>query len=280
VKQVSIIGVGLIGGSLGKALVRQKRWRVVGIGRHPARLNKAKALGCAHEVTTDMARGVHRADVVVIASPVGDIVPLAKKLRPFMKPGALVMDVGSVKAPIVSALNRVFSKREGPYFVGAHPMAGSEKNGVEHARKDLFSGATCVLTPAPSTPRPALKRARHFWKSVGARLVQMTPEKHDRAVAVVSHLPHVLADALVWTAVRSVGRAAAASLAAGSFRDATRVAASDPVLWRDIFRSNAKALSAAVRLFQGTLKGFLGGSGLEARLRAARALHERIMGKE
>jgi prephenate dehydrogenase len=159
------------------------------------------------------------------------------------------MDVGSVKGPIVKALARR-SPKGGPVFIGAHPMCGSEKTGVENARKDLYKGARCVLTPAPGTPPAAVKKAEAFWRGVGAQVLRLSPEEHDRRVAVVSHLPHLLADALVLSARKEKADA----LAAGSFRDATRVADADPALWAQIFSMNRPALLRAVSLFQGHLR--------------------------
>jgi len=271
-RRAVIAGVGLMGGSLGMAL-RRRGWRVVGLGRNAARLAKARRRGAIDEGHTDPARALAGADVVVLCAPVNRLAEQARRLKPFVPPAALVMDVGSVKGDVVRVLGRVFPAG-GPAFVGAHPMTGSEKTGVENARPDLYQGAPCVVTPPPrSTPRD-VARAESFWRSIGARVVRLSPKDHDRAVAVVSHLPHLLADALMLTAGRA-GTKLLFRLAAGSFRDATRVAGADPVLWRAIFTRNDAAVRRALSDFQKALRGVSRGWPLSV-LRRARALNDQF----
>lgn len=274
--RVAIVGVGLMGGSLGMALVRSGKWRVTGVGRRPARLAAAKRRRAIHDFVTDMGR-LSDVSVAVLAAPVDEIAPLARRIRPALRPDALVTDLGSVKAPIVRALEKIFSRRDGPRFIGAHPMAGSEKTGVENARPDLYKGATCVLTPGRrATPRAAA-RAAAFWRSTGARVVRMRPEDHDRWVAAVSHLPHLIADALVLSVGSMPGsRLRVRDLAAGSFRDATRVAGADPRQWAAIFKMNRAALRGAASRFQRALAG-LARRDSAAALGRARRLHDAFM---
>lgn len=270
-RRAAIVGVGLMGGSLGMAL-RSRGWRVAGVGRSAARLRRARSLGVLDDVFTDAAAGVREADVVVLAVPVDGLVPLARRLRAHVKPGALVTDVGSVKGEVSRALS------DWPDFVGAHPMCGSEKAGVENAREDLYRGATCVLTPGPRTSRAAVAKAEGFWKGVGAKTLRLAPDVHDRRVALVSHLPHLLAEALVSAVEADGGKTWAASIAAGSFRDATRVAGADPALWGPIFAMNRAAVRRSAGLFQKALARLLREGPSEqslARVRRAHATFQR-----
>ena len=264
-----------MGGSLGMALVRRGGWRVTGVGRRADRLKAAKSRGALHAWTTDFREGARDADVVVLAVPVDGIVAWARKLRPFLKRDCLVMDVGSVKGSIVSALDAGFSK--GPFFVGAHPMAGSEKTGAENARADLYKGAACVVTPGRRVPAAAVKRAGSFWRSIGAGVLRMAPAEHDRWVAMISHLPHLMAYSLALSAGRWGNARFARALAAGSFRDMTRVAGADPDQWSQIFSMNAKSLREALRLFQATAAGLTRKGWPAADLRRAKRLHDRFV---
>jgi prephenate dehydrogenase len=278
---VSIFGLGLMGGSLGQALVRDGNYHVTGWGRDSRALSQARRRRAAHAVTTDLRRAATDADVAVLAVPVDRIVPLARKIHPHLKSSALVMDVGSVKAPIVSALDGLYNRPGGPAFLGAHPMAGSEKTGVENARSDLYRGATVVLTPSRRTPPSALRRAKSFWSAVGGKVLTLDPAEHDRWVALVSHLPHLLADALILTAAHAARTPAERrlfrSLAAGSFRDATRVAGADPAQWAAIFSANAAPLRAAATLFQKTLSGLVARRRPLADIQRARRFHRRLL---
>lgn len=262
-----------MGGSLGLAL-RRRGWRVTGIGRNPARLARAKTLRALDETSTDPA-AANGADVVALCVPVDQIVPWAKVLKPHLGPRALITDVGSVKGAIVREFDRIFPG-DAPAAVGAHPMAGSEKTGVDAARADLYQDATCVLTPGPRTSPGALRRAEAFWRSVGARTLTLTPDVHDRWVALVSHLPHLAADALVLAAGARTrtdrDRDILARVAAGSFRDATRVAGADPALWRAIFTMNDRAVRDALADFRRALDGLAAGRWPRGRLRRAQTL--------
>ncbi|MBI3291733.1 MAG: prephenate dehydrogenase/arogenate dehydrogenase family protein [Elusimicrobia bacterium] len=253
--QVTIIGVGLIGGSLGMALRRQG-YHVVGVGRKRAHLALAKRKGAIDDGTLDPSRGVQQSAIVVVATPVDRIVPIVHSVWPWLSPGTLVTDVGSVKAPIVRGVRaaaRRLSRRQAkaPVFIGGHPLAGSHQQGVRHARADLFEGATCVLTPPLGVSPTALAVVQRMWRSVGARPLLLDPILHDRWVALTSHLPHLTAAALV----HSVGRQArqdrrVVRLLAGSFRDLTRVAVSDPEQWAAITWGNRQALARALKTFR------------------------------
>jgi prephenate dehydrogenase len=242
---VAIIGVGLIGGSLGQALRRSGKYRVLGIGRHPARLRRAKRLGAIDQASTDLS-DAGRARIVVLCPPVDEIVPIFRKILPFLAPGTFVTDVGSVKGPILSGVAHV-KGRNLIHFVGGHPLAGSHQTGIRSATPELFKGSTCVLVPlgkAPVGPIAAM------WRAVGAQIRVLPAPVHDRAVAMISHLPHVLAHALIQLVAGRRDRRVLLPLLAGSFRDATRVASSDAEQWSQIFRSNAPNLRAALRVFR------------------------------
>ena len=274
-KRIAIVGIGLMGGSLGLALRKRGGWRVSGLARREETLRIARKRGAIHEGSTNPADVLPGADVVVFCSPVDKIVSLAKSYRRFFKHDALLMDVGSVKGPIVRSLEKVFQRTGGPVFVGAHPMAGSEKTGVENARAPLYRGAMCAITATAQTPLARVAQAADFWKSVGARTLVIDPDTHDRAVAVVSHLPHLIADALMLSVgdwKHPDGVALLKELAAGSFRDATRVAGADPTLWRGIFRLNDPAVRGAIRLFSKNLSRLATGQWAIGDLRRAQIL--------
>jgi prephenate dehydrogenase len=239
---VAVIGVGLIGGSLGQALRRSKRYRVLGIARRPSTLHEAKRLGAIDAGSTNLT-DVYQADIVVLATPVDFIVPILQQIKPFLKPRAIVTDAGSVKGVLDQQIR-------GVRFVGAHPLAGSHKTGVKAARADLFRGATCVLVPQDLS---ALGEVRRLWETAGARILVMSAQDHDAAVALTSHLPHLLAHALVQAVMKHPERKTLKALMAGSFRDMTRVASSDPEQWVQIFQSNLKNLRHAARLFEAEL---------------------------
>jgi prephenate dehydrogenase len=245
--QVTIIGTGLIGGSLGLALKRAGlAGRVVGVGHRRSTLDRAVACGAADAVTLDAAEGVRGSDLVVLGTAVGLFEPLLRQVAGHLAPGAVVIDVGSTKAEAVRTLDPLMP--DGCTFVGCHPIAGSEKRGIDYADADLFGGATCVLTPAAGTPEAAVRRVAETWQAVGMRVVRMTPEAHDRLLAQVSHLPHVVAAALVAAVTDE-----AEPLVGTGWADTTRIASGDPVLWRDILMSNAGGVAEALDRFREAL---------------------------
>ena len=224
---------------------------IVGIGRDAGRLEAGRRDGTLDHVTTDLAAAVREADVVVLAPPVGALVGILGEVARASGPETIVTDVGSTKSAIVrtaEALRRVHPLR----FVGSHPMAGSELSGYAHARADLFRGATVVVTPTEASEPAAVKTVSTFWETLGAgRVVTLDPETHDRAVAAISHLPHLVAMALVDAVDRF--EPGAFDVAARGFRDTTRIAASDPVVWEEIFLANREALGRSLVAFREAL---------------------------
>ncbi|HEU5116886.1 MAG TPA: prephenate dehydrogenase/arogenate dehydrogenase family protein [Isosphaeraceae bacterium] len=247
---MTIIGVGLIGGSLGLALrKRGLAGRVVGVGRDPERLEEARRLGAIDEGTTELADGLAGASVAVVCTPVNrlpEIVIEAAKVGPNE---ILLTDAGSTKRALVERVEA--DPGACSRFVGAHPIAGSERSGVANARDDLFEGQTCVLTRTSRTPPERFRRAEAFWSSVGSRIMVMSPSEHDLALAMTSHLPHVAASALA-----SVVDPAVLGLAAGGYRDGTRVAGADPDLWTAIYLDNRRPLMETLDRYLDRLASF------------------------
>src|SRR5216110_110470 len=284
--RLTIAGVGLVGGSLAAAVrAAGLADEVVGFGRTEANLRLAHERGLADRVTRDPAAAVAGADAIVLAAPVGACAALAAVFRPHARAGALLTDVGSVKRALVEELEAAWAG-VGP-VVGAHPVAGSEASGAGAARADLFRGRRCILTPTPATDRAALGRVRALWEGVGARVEELPPAVHDELLARVSHLPHLVAYALV-AAVgeQTIAGRRAFDYAGSGFRDTTRVAASPAELWRDIALANAPALAAALGEFRAALDRLerlvsaRDAAGLAAALAAARALRGRLGGEE
>lgn len=240
VRRVTIIGVGLIGGSLGMAIRRQKLAReVIGVARRRSTLSLATRRRAITRGTLSVTAGVEGAELVILAAPPSQIVPLVRQLKPHLAPGAVVTDVASTKQMIVTAAEHEFPGRV-PY-VGAHPLAGSEQQGVAAAVADLFDGELCVLTPTPHTDRRALRLVKRFWQALGSRVIELSPRVHDQWIAQLSHVPHLLAVALM-----NATPPAHLPYAPRSFRELTRIAASDPALWRDILATNRSAVLAAL----------------------------------
>ena len=238
-QHVTIIGVGLLGGSAGLALkAHDPDIRVAGVGRRQASLDRALAVGAIDTAHLDAAEAVDRTDLVILATPVGAFQGHLRRIAPHLRRGAIATDVGSTKAAVVRSAGRALGHDR---FVGSHPMAGSERKGVGFARADLFLGATCIVTPAAKTPPAVTARVERLWASMGMRTVRMTPHAHDRAVARVSHLPHALASLLM-----RLPRLAELDVSATGFRDATRLASGDPEMWRDIFLTNRRQVLAAI----------------------------------
>lgn len=279
--RLTVAGVGLIGGSLAAAaraagLVGE----VVGFGRGEENLRLAARRGLVDRWTRDPAVAAE-ADAIVLAAPVGACAALAGLFRPHARPGTLLTDVGSVKHGIVTALESRWASL-GP-VVGGHPIAGSEESGAGAARADLFRGHRCILTPSATTEPGALARVRALWEGVGARVEEMPAELHDQILARVSHLPHLVAFALMAAVgeARPGGRDAL-GYAGGGLRDTSRIAASAPEVWRDIALANAPALQAALGEFRVALDRLTrlidtgDGAGLEAALETARTLRRRL----
>ena len=254
IKTAAIIGVGLIGGSIGMALKKRTDIKVIGVGRHRQKLLKALKLQAVDEITTDFCAGVRKADLVIMATPVEIISSTVKRLLPCFKKGAIITDAGSVKKPVVEEIEKIISKRR-LSFVGGHPMAGSEQKGIESASPILFREAVCVLTPSSRTSPRALKTIKNLWVKMGARVIKMSPARHDEIVAFTSHLPHILAYALVEVVDQAAkGDPNVSLMIAGSFRDMTRIASSDPWLWSGICLENKDSILSSVKKFTLALK--------------------------
>ncbi len=241
---LAVLGLGQIGGSVTASVkARDLPWRVRAWDRRGAGLAYAEAHGLVDEVAGSVAEAVDGAALILLAAPVRGIRDLLGDIAPVVEPGQIVTDTGSTKASIVEAARERLPA--GVAFVGAHPVAGTERSGVEAAAPRLFEGRPCVLTPEADTPDAAVARVATFWQDLGARVVQLDPREHDRVFALVSHLPHVAAYSLVATALRGLPSQEAA-LAGPSFRDLTRVTESSPALWRDVCLENRDALLAAL----------------------------------
>jgi prephenate dehydrogenase len=245
--RLSILGVGLLGGSIGLAVrAAMPGCRVVGYGHRPATLQRALEIGAIDESHTDPAAAVRDADLVILATPVGLFESILRAISPALSPGAIVTDVGSTKRSIVRLARSILPA--GVHFVGSHPMAGSEKRGVEFARTDLLAGALCIVTPEESTDQAALAKVEAFWQSLQMRTTQLAPDVHDQRLADISHLPHAVAAALVL-----MQEEASLGLAGKGFLDTTRIASGDGALWRDIFQDNADNLRAGIHRLTQTL---------------------------
>jgi prephenate dehydrogenase len=255
-KKAAIIGVGLIGGSLGMALNRKNiAAEVMGLGRSPESLELAVEYRSIHRYSTSY-NDVAGCDLIVIATPVGTTLGILADLAPYISPGAIVTDVGSTKASIVEGAAALLPG--GAVFIGGHPMAGSERDGINGADPYLFENAFYVLTPGPDTPGSCLDLLVGLVEGVGARPVIMNPAEHDLSVAVVSHLPHLVAATLVNCLFDMPGGEKKSLLAAGGFRDTTRIAAGNPDMWRDIFMTNRACVLEALDCFTGRLQEFIG----------------------
>lgn len=252
-KRVSIIGVGLLGGSIGLALrAAGFTGTRVGIGRRASSLKKALACGAVDEVTQDLSAGCNGAQLVVICTPISQLPHIFGLLADALDMEAYVTDVASAKAEVVRLAHRSLPKKV--QFVGSHPMAGSEKTGVEFSRADLFDRALCLVTPTPKTSRTTTQWVRTFWQTLGARTLLLTPERHDELLARISHLPHAVAAALV-----GVSRwQSAIDFAGPGFADTTRIASGEPAMWTDIFRANRRATIKAVDQLIDELSRFRG----------------------
>ena len=255
-KKVTLVGVGLLGGSLGLALKeRRLAGSVVGFVRRPASLKECQRAGAVDTATLDLEQAVQGADLVVLCTPIARMRGLAEQMLPFLAPGAIVTDVGSVKKSVVRDLSPLVAKA-GAYFVGSHPMAGSEKTGVAAAQPGLFAGAICVITPEAGTNLAAVRKVSRLWRSVGGRVLRLTPEAHDRLVSRSSHLPHVVAAQLSNLVLSPHSPKDQAKLCANGFRDTTRIASGSVEMWRDIALANRKNLLNALDEFVQELSRF------------------------
>lgn len=250
---MAVVGVGLIGGSLARA-ARERGLvsRIVGLGRGRENLRRALELGVIDAMETDWGKGMRDAELVVLATPVESIMQLLPKIGTLCGKDTLVTDVGSVKGSIVQEAERTLPRPS--RFVGGHPIAGTENSGVEASFSSLFTDRKTILTPTDRTDAEALDRVRRLWEAIGSNVVVMDPENHDRVMGFVSHLPHIVAYALVHTIYSEDQREGnLARFSAGGFLDFTRIASSHPEMWRDICLMNREALLEAVDSFALTL---------------------------
>ena len=239
--RIAIVGVGVLGGSIGLALRAAGFAGVrVGVGRRRSSLRKALACEAVDEVTRDPAAGVRDAQLVILCTPIGKFEPLLMSMVDSLSPGSYVTDVASTKAEVVRMAGRILPK--GVRFVGSHPMAGSEKTGVEVSRADLFERALCLVTPTPKTPATTVRYIRRFWETLGGRTMELAPAVHDKLLARASHVPHAVASALVKLATHG----SAIELAGPGFGDTTRIASGDPAMWTDIIRTNRQGMLKAI----------------------------------
>jgi cyclohexadieny/prephenate dehydrogenase len=239
IQRLTVLGLGLLGGSVAWAARERGLAReVVGYGRREAPLRDARARGLVDRIAVDPAAAVEGAELVVLATPVGSMAAVLRAASEGLRRDALVTDVGSVKSMLAETLPGLVPP--GVVYIGAHPMAGSHEKGPEHARTDLFEGATCVITPAAGDSEAAVARIEGFWSALGARVIRRDPTTHDVEVAWMSHVPHALAFAFA----RALGDAppSAGEVAGSGFRDFTRIARSDPELWAEILVANRKAV--------------------------------------
>ena len=257
-RKITIIGVGLLGGSIGLAVKRRKlasRGGVGGFVRRTASLKDCERAGALDFATTDLLAAVWDADLVILCTPLAQMRSRVRQMLPALKRGAIVTDVGSVKASVVRELESLVA-RAGAHFVGSHPMAGAEKTGVGAASADLFVNAACVVTPTRKSNPAAVRQVEQFWKSLGARTLRLAPKQHDSLVSRSSHLPHVLAAALASYILNPAGPKQQAALCANGFRDTTRIASGSPEMWRDIALANRKNLRRALEGLVFDLKKF------------------------
>lgn len=255
-RKTALIGVGLLGGSLGLAIQRRKiSDRVVGYVRREASIAACREHGVVDEATMDLSAAVAGADLVVFCTPLAQMRELATKAIPHLKDGAIVTDVGSVKGQVVREMSPLFTESPA-VFIGSHPMAGSEKTGPAAAREHLFDNASCILTPVADTPADALQQLDLFWAAVGCRTLRLTPEEHDDLIGRCSHLPHVVAAGLANYVLSPMHPPEQAELCATGFRDTTRVASGSIEMWRDIVLQNREYLQRILGVFIEDLEEF------------------------
>lgn len=251
-KKITIIGVGLIGGSIGLAIKKRGLAKeVAGVFHRRSTLQKALKCKAVDKGFMNIKDGVRGADLIILAAPVSSIASIGREAMKYAMAGAIITDVGSTKSLIVRRMEKAL-RADSADFVGSHPMAGSEHAGVEFARGDLMDGSPCIVTKTLKTKKAVIAKVANFWRSLGAKVTVMTPSRHDRSVALISHLPHIVA----------FGLAAAVperelAYAAEGFKDTTRVASSDPYLWADIFSTNRIEAIKACRMFEKSYKDII-----------------------
>jgi len=282
--KIAIVGLGLIGSSIARAARAQGAVRsIVATARSPKTRKRVVELGLADKVVETNEEAVEGADLVIVCIPVGVCGAVAKEIGPHLKAGATVSDVGSVKGSIVRDMGPHLPKNI--HFVPAHPVAGTEHSGPDAGFAELFEGRWCILTPPEDTNAQAVDRLAAFWRLLGAKVETMTPEHHDIVLAITSHIPHLIAYNIVGTAadVEEVTQSEVIKFSAGGFRDFTRIAASDPVMWRDVFLNNKEAVLEMLGRFSEDLAALQrmirwdDGAALEALFTRTRAIRRDII---
>ncbi|EJC81518.1 prephenate dehydrogenase [Rhizobium leguminosarum bv. trifolii WSM2297] len=241
--RIALIGIGLIGSSLAYDIRRLGLAREIVVAtRSPDTLKRAEELGLGDRYTTSSADAVRDADLVIVSVPVGASESVAKEIAASLKPGAIVTDVGSTKASVIAQMLPHIPA--GVHFIPGHPLAGTEKSGPDAGFPGLFEGRWCIFTPVAGTDEAAMKRLRGFWEALGSKVDEMDAEHHDKVLAIVSHLPHIIAYNIVGTAddLETVTESEVIKYSASGFRDFTRLAASDPTMWRDVCLHNRDAI--------------------------------------
>ncbi|EJF91584.1 prephenate/arogenate dehydrogenase family protein [Bartonella tamiae] len=242
-KKITLIGIGLIGSSLARIIKKQKLADHIMIAtRRLETLERARALNLGDDYTTDNAEAVKDSDLIIVSVPVGASGQVAKDIAPFLKPNAIVTDVGSTKTSVIKQMQSELPSHV--HFIPGHPIAGTEYSGPDAGFASLFENRWCILTPLPDTNKKALSNLSQFWETCGAKIELMDPEHHDLVLAIVSHLPHLIAYNIVGTAsdLEKVTNSEVITYSASGFRDFTRLAASDPTMWRDVCLHNKDAI--------------------------------------
>jgi prephenate dehydrogenase len=254
-KQITILGIGLIGASLALSCRQRKlAGKIVGFGRNADNLKKAQEKNIIDSGSTDLKTAVEGSDLIILCTPVGVLVERIREMIPFLQDGCIITDAGSVKGPLVKEIDALVPKAV--HYVGAHPIAGGEQSGLEAARVDLLTGAKCIITPTANTQTEALQRVTEFWTEVGMRTLTMDAHEHDTVFGALSHLPHVVAYALMNTVanVKTASHGDILSMSGGGLKDITRIASSDPVMWRDICLKNKLPVVTLINQFQSALE--------------------------
>ena len=283
-QRIAIVGFGLIGSSLGRAIKQHGlAGTLIAIDRDPAARAEIETLGLADEVTGDLVAGVADADLVILATPVSTYAEIGQAMAPALKPGAIVSDVGSVKQVVLRDLAPVLPAHV--HLVPGHPIAGTEKSGPGAGFASLFEGRWCILTPVSTTDRAAVAAVNGLWHAIGSDVVEMDADHHDKVLAITSHLPHLIAYTIVGTAVdlEEDLQSEVVKFSASGFRDFTRIAASDPTMWRDIFLNNREAVLEMLQRLTEDLfalqRAIRWGEGdfLHERFTRARAIRRRVI---
>ena len=255
IKRLCIIGVGLIGGSLARALRRRADCpEIIGASRSAEHLQRAQELGVIDRYDTDLSTAVQGADMVMVCVPLGAMEAVFGRIKDGLAADAVLTDAGSAKASVIEAARRAFGEVPA-CLVPGHPIAGTERSGVEASFAELYEQRRVILTPTDATAAAAVAKVRGVWEAAGAVVSEMSPEHHDKVLAATSHLPHVLAFTLVESLARMGDHDEIFAYAAGGFRDFTRIASSDPAMWRDICMANGNAIGAMIERFAGDLQG-------------------------